>query len=142
MLPVPFFISAAFGFILSFAVSHPSHPKSFKHKLPHLRIRFIEFSPNIKVKIRSYEIHLHHWFIVSVVFITCSMFPNNILESHLYLQGLLLGVFGQGLTYRDRFSFVHKLYSQNMSYLAFAYTHLYSQKSKKVKAVEENLATA
>lgn len=121
-------ISTIAGYFASLAISHPNHPRSVKHRLPNLRLKYVEILPNIKLRFNSYEIHLHHWLILSIIYITLSIYPKDILESHLFMQGLILGGFGQGLTYPDRFKFVNKIQYESIAYIVFAYaTYLNTQ---------------
>lgn len=115
-----FLISAAWGFIIAFFFSHPTHPISVKRKMPLIRIKWVELTPNLKIRLRSYEIHIHHWIHILVIYITLTVYPGNLLESHLAIQGFLLGGVGQGLLYRDRFSIIKPATPRSLAYLVYA----------------------
>lgn len=124
-------LSTITGFIASYLISHP---KALHKKLPTFKLKSLEVLPNVKFKTHSYEIHIHHWLIAMVVYITFTFYPGNLLESHLFLQGIIFGLFGQGLTYSDRFIFVKKKYHPRYAYLAFAYCSLAKTKRRSVSS--------
>jgi hypothetical protein len=97
------------AFLLSFfsgyAISlYTSHPAKKKHILPHIRLKNIEILPNFKISFRHTTIHIHHWFVYSIV----AFFSFFLLEGlfiYFILKGLLIGAIVQGLRYEDRFNF-------------------------------------
>lgn len=114
MMSLPFIIGVVIGFILFYIITHPSHPKSFRHKLPAFRLIWFELNPRttgalIKLKMWRYQIHLHHWLNLAVIYLALSVYPSNVLDPHLTLQGIIFGGLVQGLTYPDRFLIIKKL---------------------------------
>lgn len=59
---------------------------------------------SLRFRIGIYTIHIHHWFIASVVLLVCLY--NHITDP--IILGLLAGSIIQGLKYRDRFLFIYK----------------------------------
>ena len=117
---VTFILSAFWGFIIAFFFSHPTHPISVKRRVPSIRIKWIQFTPNLKINLHSYEIHIHHWIHILVIYITLTVYPGNLLDSHMAIQGFLLGGVGQGLLYRDRFSIIKPAVPRSLAYIVYA----------------------
>lgn len=97
------------GFLLFFLTSHDQHPKSIKRKLPRIKVKNLEISPNFKLNFKSYQLHIHHWLFLIVVFGVAVYYQQQIFESLTAVKGFLLGGAAQGLTYSDRFSIFKKL---------------------------------
>ena len=59
---------------------------------------------SIQFNVGKYRIHIHHWFIASIILIILIMldFYNDL------IYGLLIGLIIQGLTYRDFYKFIIK----------------------------------
>lgn len=106
---LPFTVGIIVGYIIFFLASHDHHPKSIKKKLPSIKIKYLEISPNIKVNIRNRQIHLHHWLSLMIIFGVAVYYQQQIFDSLTALKGFLLGGAAQGLTYKDRFSIFKKL---------------------------------
>lgn len=129
-------MSACTGFLVSWFISHPSHPKAFHKRLPSFKLKSLEVLPNIKFITHSYEIHIHHWLIMTVIYITFTIYPGNVLDSHLFMQGLIFGGLGQGLTYSDRFVFIKKKFHPSYAFVAFGYCSLVNTNSFSASAVK------
>ncbi|MBP9719502.1 MAG: hypothetical protein KBD46_03450 [Candidatus Levybacteria bacterium] len=98
-------LGAAAGFALFWAASHEKSP--LKAKLPEKRIKNISILPNIKISRKEKDIHLHHWFNIASVYGFLYWKKRNMLGNKL-LNGFLMGSIFQGLSYKDRFSFIYK----------------------------------
>lgn len=79
-----------------------NHPDSKLYKrLPNIKLKFIQFTPNVKIFLGNKEIHIHHWFTYSVVLIITVTFGSvGILET-MAAKGFLAGSVIQGLTFSD-----------------------------------------
>lgn len=105
---VPFSAGIFFGFLLFFLTSH-DHPKSLKKRLPKIKVKNFEISPNLKVNFRNRQIHVHHWLFLIIVFGIAVYYQQQIFESLTAVKGFLLGGAAQGLTYSDRFQILKRL---------------------------------
>ncbi len=58
---------------------------------------------SLKFNVKKYTIHLHHWFLSSVIFISFVIlkFYNDL------IYGILIGLIFQGLTYKDFYKIVY-----------------------------------
>src|SRR3989344_2367915 len=96
----------AVGFISLFALTHDTHKRSFKHKLPKIRLlKNFEVCPNIKFRFSHYQMHLHHWVALGLLFLILSEFAGGLVEVNT-VKGFFIGGVAQGLTYKDRFHFL------------------------------------
>ena len=59
---------------------------------------------SLKFDVKKYTIHLHHWFIASIIFIllVALKFYNDL------IYGILIGLIIQGLTYSDFYKIVYR----------------------------------
>ena len=57
----------------------------------------------LKFKINKYTIHLHHWFIASLIIIL--LISLNFYNDFIY--GILIGLIIQGLTYKDFYKLIY-----------------------------------
>jgi hypothetical protein len=92
-------LSALFGYTTMKATSHPG--SKINKKLPHLKLKNIEFLPSIKITIRGRVIHLHHWFHFTLLLCISIFVTGGILDSWL-TRGFLVGGIVQGLRFPDR----------------------------------------
>lgn len=106
---LPFSAGILFGFLLFFLTSHDHHPKSLKKRLPRIKIKNFEFSPNLKITVKSRQIHVHHWLFLIIIFGIAVYYQQQIFESLTAVKGFLLGGAAQGLTYSDRFQILKRL---------------------------------
>ena len=55
------------------------------------------------IKTKQYKLHLHHWIISLIILIILLIFKyyNN------FIYGILIGIFIQGLTYKDFYKIYH-----------------------------------
>ncbi len=94
-----FLVALAVGYFFSL---HISHPEKKKYKLPKLKLRNVEFLPNIKIHGKKRTYHIHHWVILSVILALGAFVYEGIIRSPL-LNGVTIGGILQGLRYKDRF---------------------------------------
>lgn len=87
--------AAAVGYATLRATTHPY--SRIRRKMPNLRLKRVQLFPVLKVNIFGRNIHLHHWFSLSVILASTAFVNMGILELPL-AKGLLLGGIIQGLT--------------------------------------------
>lgn len=95
---ISFVVASLLGFIVFEMLSNPS--KKGYHKLPKIRVKFIEILPNTKIHIRGRVVHFHHWMYLSILF-TITVFYNPILIDSVFAKGAMIGGIAQGLTFPD-----------------------------------------
>lgn len=101
-------IGSLLGFATLFSLTHDTHRSSFKRKLPNIKLKNFELCPNIKVNFKHYQMHLHHWVALGLLFIMLSQLIGNIVDTGV-VKGFFIGGVAQGLTYKDRFHFLKRL---------------------------------
>ncbi|OGD95152.1 hypothetical protein A3A48_04245 [Candidatus Curtissbacteria bacterium RIFCSPLOWO2_01_FULL_37_9] len=84
-----------------------SHPFQFRNKLPNIRFMIIEILPSLRLKLKNYIIHLHHWILLSGVLTTLMMTTSGLTQLIL-IKSFCLGGIIQGLSYHDRFKIIFK----------------------------------
>ncbi len=100
-----FTLSALLSYRFNSSLSRQGH--KINKRMPYLKVKCFQFSPNIKIILKSRTIHLHHWFTYSIILIITLTFKAGFLDS-LFSQGFLLGGIIQGLTFPDWKKFVIK----------------------------------
>lgn len=80
-----------------------SHPEKKKSKLPRIAYRNIEVSPNIKIHFRNRTYHLHHWLVLTLMFLGSLYFIDGLVA----VKAAGFGGIVQGLRYSDRFKIRH-----------------------------------
>ncbi|HLD02056.1 MAG TPA: hypothetical protein VJC10_04225 [Patescibacteria group bacterium] len=96
-----FIASCLIGYLISL---HISHPLKRNTKLPKIKFRNIELTPNLMFHFRSKTYHFHHWMFLSVLCVATFIIYEGF--AHLVvLKGAAVGGIIQGLRYPDRFSF-------------------------------------
>ena|SRR3989344_4661582 len=93
-----FSISSVLGYQLVKFLTHPES-RIYK-KLPKIKIKWFQFSPNIRIHIKGKVVSLHHWMSLSVILIISIFVDGGILASNL-TRGFLLGGTLQGFTFPD-----------------------------------------
>ncbi|BCX14884.1 MAG: hypothetical protein KatS3mg088_567 [Patescibacteria group bacterium] len=74
-----FFLSLIFGYEIA---KNNSKPGSKLHqKLPFIKIKFIQISPNLKIDFREKIIHIHHWLYMSLLLIISFTAKDSFLTS-------------------------------------------------------------
>lgn len=101
-----FSTSGALGYFLFNLLSHPK--SKIKRRLPHIKVKWIQIMPNIRVHAKGRVILFHHWMNLTVVFVISIIVNQGFLDL-LSTKGILLGGIIQGLTYPDWKKFVIKL---------------------------------
>ncbi len=94
------------GFALFWAASHPTK-SPFRKKLPEKKIKNLYLLPEIKIEKGDKHIHFHHWLNIASVYGLLYWKKRNMLGNKL-LNGFLMGSIFQGLSYKNRFSFIYK----------------------------------
>ncbi|MDP3941153.1 MAG: hypothetical protein Q8Q49_02485 [bacterium] len=94
-------------FLASFAVGYYfflvfSHPEKKRHKIPTIRFKRIQITPNFKIYGKNKIYHIHHWVVLSIVLALGAFVYEGIIRSPL-LNGVTIGGILQGLRYKDRF---------------------------------------
>jgi hypothetical protein len=74
-------------------------------KLPLIKARFIQFSPNFKITIRNKSIWIHHWLTYTII-LAITLTTNAGILSDLFSRGYLIGGILQGLSYPDWKKFI------------------------------------
>ncbi len=84
-----------FGFIIGFLSAYVIFGKNLKNQ--------VLVNP-FKFKLSKYKINLHHWLIafILLLFLITIGFYNDL------MYGLIIGIFLQGLTYRDFYKIISK----------------------------------
>lgn len=70
------------------------------NKLPYIKIRFIQISPNVKILLKNRTIHIHHWLTYTIILVITLTVNFGYLES-LFSNGFLIGGIIQGLSFSD-----------------------------------------
>lgn len=110
-----FIIGAIIGYLIFHLTTHDYHPKSIKKKLPRVKYKNIELSPNIKIRLKSRELWLHHWINLAVLFVIAHVYSVDTVLAHTSFQGFIVGGVAQGLTYKDRFQIFYRISQRNNS---------------------------
>lgn len=69
-------------------------------KLPFIKIKFLQFSPNFKIHTKKKFIHIHHWLTYTIILIITLSTNINILDTF-FSKGYLIGGILQGLSFQD-----------------------------------------
>lgn len=93
-----FLLSLIFGYEIAKKTSKPN--SKLHQKLPFIKIKFIQISPNIKIHFRGKIIHIHHWLYMSLLLIISFTARDSFLASD-FFKGSMLGGIIQGLTFPD-----------------------------------------
>lgn len=91
-------ISFIFGYQVAKKVSTPQ--TKILNRLPVIRIKFIQLTPNFKIHFRGKIIHIRHWIYLSIILIFSYKIDNGFFASS-FLRGVLAGGVVQGLTFPD-----------------------------------------
>lgn len=96
------------GGVTSFLVFHlASHPKSsISKKIPHARIKRVQFLPNLRIEVKNRILHVHHWMLFASIYLFAQAKGSGILQSDL-LHGFLIGGILQGLMCRDSLELIY-----------------------------------
>lgn len=76
-------------------------------RLPSLKIHIIELFPRFKINFKNKALHIHHWILLSVVFVLLLTFTG--FTQLLIFKSLCIGGIIQGFTFKDRFTIIHKI---------------------------------
>ncbi len=93
-----FLLSITAGYKLAKAFSHPE--SKIRKKIPYIKFKFIQISPNIKIYLKGKIIHLHHWIFLSIILILTFKSNFFVFDSFI-LKGMLSGGIIQGFTFSD-----------------------------------------
>jgi hypothetical protein len=69
--------------------------------LPHVRLKWVELMPSIRIIIKSRVIHVHHWLSFTILLCVSIFVTGGLLDSWL-TRGFLMGGIIQGLRFPDR----------------------------------------
>lgn len=100
-----FLLSSLVGFLVSSLISHPN--SKFNRHLPHVKIKFFQISPRLKIVLRKRVINLHHWMNFSIILVITITVGWGLLDN-LFSKGFLVGGIIQGFTFPDWKQIVHK----------------------------------
>jgi hypothetical protein len=93
-----FFCSILLGYVINRSLSKDGH--RIKKRLPFIKIKFIQFCPNVKIHVGNKYIWVHHWITYSIVLIITLTLNVGVLDT-LITKGVLVGGILQGLTFPD-----------------------------------------
>lgn len=93
-----FTAAGAFGYFIFNLLSHPG--STIKNKLPHIKIKWIQIMPNVRIHVRGRVIFLHHWMNLTIVFVISIIVNQGFLDL-ISTKGIIVGGIIQGLTYPD-----------------------------------------
>jgi hypothetical protein len=96
------YIIFTFSLLLSYQFNNSLSKKGHRinKRLPSIKIKFLQLSPNIKIHFKNRSIHIHHWLTYSVMLIIAFTLNTGIFESFLS-RGYLVGGILQGLSFPD-----------------------------------------
>ena len=86
------------GYIINRSISKDGY--KINKRLPYIKIKFIQISPNIKIHFKKRSIHIHHWMTYSIILIL-SLTLNTAVFDSLFSKGFLIGGILQGLSFPD-----------------------------------------
>jgi len=92
-----------------------SHPKYQKKRVPRIRLGKIQILPNLRIKLKSGTVRLHHWIILSAILGFLNHTAQG-LSSLIFIKLFAIGGIIQGLTFRDRFKIFWKKPIRKLSY--------------------------
>lgn len=103
-------ISGILAFIFFTLTTKPN--TGIKNRMPEKRYKNISISNNdgayIKIQRKNKVFHLHHWLLLTTVYLPVLALRKGILKSR-FLHGFFLGSIIQGLVYHDRFRIIETL---------------------------------
>src|SRR5512138_2588425 len=100
-----FILSLLAGYYFNRSLSKSGY--RINRKLPYYKIKFIQFSPNIKIHFKNRYIWIHHWLTYTVILIITLTSNAGILDT-LVSKGILVGGILQGLTFSDWKTLIHR----------------------------------
>lgn len=92
------FIFIILGYLFNRSLSKDGH--KINKWLPHVKIKFIQLSPNIRINVKNRTIHIHHWITYTIILIITLTFNAGVLDT-LISKGFLIGGIIQGLSFPD-----------------------------------------
>ncbi len=93
-----FLSSVIFGYIFNRSLSRKGC--IINKRLPNIKLKFLQISPNIKIHFRKHHLHIHHWLTYSVVLILTFYINAGFLDT-IVSKGVLIGGIIQGFTFSD-----------------------------------------
>jgi hypothetical protein len=90
--------SGAIGYFLFNVLSHPN--SRVKNRIPHVKLKWVQLTPNIRIYARGRVIIMHHWMNLSIILVISILVNQGFLDL-LSTKGILLGGIVQGFTYPD-----------------------------------------
>lgn len=103
------FLGAVLGFSFFSAASNNNSP--INKRLPNKKIKNISLFPRIKIHYKKDYYHIHHWIILSAIYLP--LFLKKTERKSNFLRGLFLGSIIQGLTFPDRFKIKYNSSEKN-----------------------------
>jgi hypothetical protein len=91
-------VSVFLGYLLNRSISKSGG--KINKRLPHIRIKFLQIGPVLKIHFKNRSLHIHHWITYSLILIVTFTTNTYILDT-LFSKGLLVGGILQGLTFPD-----------------------------------------
>ena len=98
--------ATSIGAATSWVVSNPG--SAVNKKLPEKEIKNIELSPFFGIKEKNKVIHIHHWMFISAFVVSLAAIGEPV-KGKRFINGFLLGLIIQGLSYNDRFKIETKV---------------------------------
>ncbi len=97
--------AATLGFWFYTVFTHPN--KFLNSKIPKIKLKAVEFLPNLRIKIKKNTIWVHHWISLSII-LAILTFKAVDFTHLLIVKSFILGGAIQGITFKDRFKILQK----------------------------------
>lgn len=98
-------LGAAAGFWFYTIFTQPN--KHLNSKVPKIKLKAVEFLPNLKINFKKNMIWVHHWITLSVILIVLTYKAVDFTHL-LIIKSFCLGGAIQGITFKDRFNILVK----------------------------------
>ncbi len=92
-----------------------SHPRYQKKRVPKIRLGKVQILPNLRIRLKSGTVRLHHWIILGAILGFLNHAAQGI-GNLILIKLFTLGGIVQGLTFRDRFKIFWKKPVRYLSY--------------------------
>ena|SRR3990167_349819 len=105
---VKLFLGGLLGYSFFWLTSHPTK-SPVRKKLPSKKIKNIHILPEIHIEAKGKKYHMHHWLNMSFLYVLfLTTLKKHKITSRI-MHGFMIGSIIQGLSYKDRFRFIHFL---------------------------------
>ena len=103
-----FVIGALVGFTIYFLMSKGGNKPDSSNKAVKAKNFLGSLIPSFKFQIKDYELHIHHWLYLTIIFLILFLFAGKLLSDYPMITGFLVGGIIEGLRYKDRFKLLKK----------------------------------